>query len=67
MTLGCTPARERGEVGMANLVEAIVLGACKRSSIRKSILPFTGWQNDLHLIVDIAHAIFFAPASISLN
>lgn len=33
------------------------LELCKRSSIRKPIPPFTDWQNDLHLIVDIAHAI----------
>ena len=25
------------------------------------ILPFTDWQNDLHLIVNIAHAIFLCP------
>lgn len=30
-------------------------------SIRKLVPPFTDWQNDLHLIVDIAHAIFLCP------
>ena len=49
--------RERGKVGMAMLMEAVDICACKRSSIRKPILPFTDWQNDLHLIVDIAHSI----------
>ena len=35
----------------------VYLELCKRSSICKSILPFTDWQNDLHLIVGIGHAI----------
>ena len=33
----------------------------QRSSTRKSIFPFTDWQNDLHLIVDIVHAISLCP------
>ncbi|MDB1830024.1 hypothetical protein [Collinsella aerofaciens] len=52
---------------MAKLVEAEALGAFKRSSIRKSIPPFTDWQKDLHLIVDIAHTVFISPALISLK
>ena len=59
--------RECGKIGMAKLVEAEALGAFKRSSIRKSIPPFTDWQNDLHLIVDIAHTVFISPALISLK
>lgn len=32
-----------------------------QSSIRKLIHPFADWQNDLHLIVDIAHAVSLCP------